>query len=106
MWVCRVSAFGSNWIEFERAVPYDLRLKWKPVVHTFQPTVQNSGIEGFNIEFPWSEHGQHAEETLPQHSMCPALCSSPLLPPSSCGLMLPQWHDCRMMSACVTAPDC
>lgn len=55
----RVSAFGSNWIEFERAIPYDLRLKWKPVVHTFQPTVQNSGIEGFNIEFPWSAYNDH-----------------------------------------------
>ena len=26
---CRVTAVGSNWIEFERAVPYDLRKKWK-----------------------------------------------------------------------------
>lgn len=26
---CRVAAVGSNWIEFERSIPYDIRLKWR-----------------------------------------------------------------------------
>lgn len=46
---------GDGWIEFDRAVPYDLRLGWQPVVHAFAPTLEHSGFEGFTVMFPWSE---------------------------------------------------
>ena len=48
---------GDGWIEFDRAVPYDLRLGWQPVVHAFAPTLEHSGFEGFTVMFPWSERG-------------------------------------------------
>jgi hypothetical protein len=28
-YLSRVKAVGSNWVEFERPLPYDVRLKWK-----------------------------------------------------------------------------
>ncbi len=35
--------------------PADVRTKWEPVLHKFAPTVQNSGLRGFTVEFKWSE---------------------------------------------------
>ncbi|PSC74164.1 sugar phosphate phosphate translocator [Micractinium conductrix] len=59
--LCGVAAVGPDWIEFERAVPYDLRLKWRPVVHFAAATVQHSGFEGFAVEFPTSPYSSHLD---------------------------------------------
>ncbi|KAL4422481.1 hypothetical protein ABPG75_008678 [Micractinium tetrahymenae] len=59
--IARVSAVGPSWIEFERSIPYGIRLKWKPVVHVASATVQNSGFEGFTVEFPWSVYPSHLD---------------------------------------------
>jgi hypothetical protein len=66
-----VSAVGSNWVEFERSLPYDVRLKWRPVVHAFKPTVQNSGFENFAVEFPWSERCRSVPASLLTGPVCP-----------------------------------
>ncbi|KAL4458888.1 hypothetical protein ABPG75_013753 [Micractinium tetrahymenae] len=55
----RVAAIGNGWIELERPLPWDLREKWSPVLHTFAPSVQNSGLEGFTVEFPWGPFPEH-----------------------------------------------
>lgn len=36
--------------------PADVRTRWEPVLHKFAPTVQNSGLRGFTVEFKWSEY--------------------------------------------------
>ncbi|EFN53338.1 hypothetical protein CHLNCDRAFT_137066 [Chlorella variabilis] len=55
----RVSAVGDGWIELERPLPWDMREQWAPVLHRFAPTVQNSGLEGFTVEFAWSTFPSH-----------------------------------------------
>lgn len=55
----RVKAKGSNWVELERPLSYDLRLHWKPYIYSYDPEVQHSGFQGFTVLF--------ANGTYPEH---------------------------------------
>ena len=60
-YISKVLAVGSNWIQFERPLPYDVRLKWKPVVHRFSAKVSGSGFENFQMLFEWSPYTCHIQ---------------------------------------------
>lgn len=51
----KVTAVGDGWIDIDRPLPIDLRLRWEPALYTYAPSVQHSGIEGFTFEFKWGE---------------------------------------------------
>ncbi|KAL4458887.1 hypothetical protein ABPG75_013752 [Micractinium tetrahymenae] len=59
--VSRIVAVGPGWVQFERPLPYDIRTKWKPQLHRFNPAVVESGFENFSILFKWSPYPDHLD---------------------------------------------
>ncbi|PRW61133.1 polyadenylate-binding 4 [Chlorella sorokiniana] len=55
----RVVAKGADWLQLERPLPYDLRVRWQVWVYQFYASVQHSGIENLAIQF--------AEDVYPEH---------------------------------------
>jgi len=72
----RVRSRSGNLIELERPLPYDVRLEWKPEIHTFSPSIEEFGIEHLSFRFPWSPYLGHFKEkgfnalTLDDVSQC------------------------------------
>ena len=77
--VSRVTAVGDGWVEFERPLTTDVRLKWGPVLHRFAPSLVESGFENFQMVFRWS--------ALPAGPACPCPPRLPL--PASASRWLP-----------------
>ena len=42
-------------MEFERPLPYNVRIKWRAQLHRHAASVQHSGIQDLTIKFKWSE---------------------------------------------------
>ncbi|PSC77016.1 band 7 isoform A [Micractinium conductrix] len=57
--VSKVVAVGPTSVQFERPLPYDIRLQWKPVLHRFAPSLVDSGLENFHVVFSWSAYEDH-----------------------------------------------
>ncbi|MFA6961744.1 MAG: glycosyl hydrolase family 28-related protein [Opitutaceae bacterium] len=60
--VTRITEIKDNRIQLERRLRFDVRPEWKPVVRTFRPTVQDSGVEDLTFEFPVTPYGGHFTE--------------------------------------------
>ncbi len=58
----RIASASGNHIVLERPLPYDIRPEWKPEVHSFDPALQEFGIERLSIRFPWSPYPGHFRE--------------------------------------------
>lgn len=53
---------GKQRIRLDRALRYELRAVWKPLVEAFAPTVTESGVEHLGIEFPPVPYAGHFTE--------------------------------------------
>lgn len=60
--VSRVKSVDGAAITLERPLRIDLRMEWKPEVRTFQPRVQEIGIEHLAFEFPDKPYLGHFTE--------------------------------------------
>lgn len=58
----RVKALEGNTVVLERPLPYDVRAVWKPELHRYQPTVEESGIENLAFRFPVTPYPKHLTE--------------------------------------------
>ena len=52
VFVTRIVKVEGNRLDLERRLRFDVRPEWRPVVRTFRPTVQDSGVEDLTFEFP------------------------------------------------------
>lgn len=60
--VARVKSISGPTVTLDRPLRIDVRLEWKPVLSTWKPHVQNSGIESIRFEFPARAYGGHFSE--------------------------------------------
>lgn len=60
--VSKVTHVKDNQITLERPLCFDIRQEWSPVLKTFAPSVQESGIEDLSIEFPVTPYKGHFTE--------------------------------------------
>jgi len=60
--VFRVRAVEGNTIALDRALRFDVRLRWGPKVQRFVPSVTDVAVEGFCFEFPPERYGGHFRE--------------------------------------------
>jgi hypothetical protein len=58
----KILQLNQQTIVLERPLPFDIKLKWKPIVKTFNPTLTHSGIENMTIAFPNSPYEGHFSE--------------------------------------------
>jgi hypothetical protein len=60
--VTRITRIEGNKVELERRLRFDVRAEWKPLVKTFRPSVQDSGVEDLTFEFPVTPYAGHFTE--------------------------------------------
>lgn len=58
----RVAVIKGDSVRLERPLRLDVRRKWKPSLHAFDPTVSEVGIERLAIEFPVKPYAGHFTE--------------------------------------------
>lgn len=61
--VARVKSVSGTSLALDRPLRIDTRPEWKPELSTWEPEVQNSGIESIRFEFPARAYGGHFTET-------------------------------------------
>lgn len=42
---------GEGWVSLDRPLPFPVRRRWQGLVHSYQPSVQQSGVEALTIQF-------------------------------------------------------
>lgn len=56
----KVTAKGPDWIKFDRPLPVNVRLNWKPELHKFVPMIDGAcGIEFLTVQFPYTLYPGH-----------------------------------------------
>ena len=60
--VVTVRRIAGESIEFDRPLRFDVELKWKPEVRSFNPTVTEVGVEDLGFEFPNTPYKGHFTE--------------------------------------------
>ncbi len=60
--VVRITGINGKTITFNRPLRFDIETRWTPVINSFSPTVSNSGIESFSIQFPNQPYMGHFTE--------------------------------------------
>lgn len=60
--VTRVASSENGVVVLDRRLRSDVRGEWSPVVRSFEPTVQDSGVEDLTFEFPATPYGGHFSE--------------------------------------------
>lgn len=78
-YLSRVKAVGSNWVEFERPLPYDVRLKWK---------VRSAGTGEREGGASWQNSvgilaGRYGRSLPTRQAAIPTACTAAPQPPSS-----------------------
>ena len=60
----KIESISGNTIVLERELPVDVRVDWKPQIHSVErdQVPQNCGIQDFSIEFGWKRTGKHLKE--------------------------------------------
>ncbi|KAL4430798.1 hypothetical protein ABPG75_006054 [Micractinium tetrahymenae] len=58
----KVTAVGAGWIQIDRPLPINLRLRWSPAIYSYAPTVQHSGIEDLTFQFRWDTYAEHFDD--------------------------------------------
>lgn len=61
-WVARVVDVNDDSIELDRPLRLDVWLEWEPILHTYQSTVEEVGLEGVTFEFLGVEKKKHLLE--------------------------------------------
>jgi Pectate lyase superfamily protein len=60
--VVRVTKIDGDKIYFDRPLRFAIRPRWHPQIRSFEPTVKESGVENFCIEFPNTPYAGHFNE--------------------------------------------
>ncbi len=60
--VFRVTGVDGNRVELDRPLRFEVREEWNPRLHTFEPAVTHSGIEGMTLKFPGGDYEGHFTE--------------------------------------------
>lgn len=60
--VAEIVSVGEGSITLDRALRFDVRAEWQPVIRQFRPTVEEAGIEGLTLEFPDVPYAGHFRE--------------------------------------------
>lgn len=60
--VARVESIEGTAVTLDRPPRVDVRTEWRPVLSTWEPEVQNSGIESIRFEFPARAYRGHFTE--------------------------------------------
>jgi hypothetical protein len=60
--VSRVTAIEGNTITLERPLRIDVELRWRPQISSYQPTIEEVGVEGLTFEFPAVPYPGHEVE--------------------------------------------
>ena len=60
--VMTITSIQGNVLHFNRPIRFDVKLKWKPVLRSFEPTVTEVGIENIAFEFPNTDYMGHFSE--------------------------------------------
>ncbi|MBT3290602.1 MAG: hypothetical protein HN380_24875 [Victivallales bacterium] len=60
--VAKVTAMKGESVTIEPPLRFDIRQEWQPVVKTFEPTVQDCGLEELTLEFPVTPYKGHFTE--------------------------------------------
>lgn len=58
----RVVSAGGGRVRFDRPLRLDVRPEWRPELRSFEPALEEIGIEGLTIEFPLVEYAKHHRE--------------------------------------------
>ncbi|RYX83638.1 hypothetical protein EON83_13620 [bacterium] len=61
-WVAQVTAVDGNTLTLDRPLRTDIRLAWKPQLWSYQPTVQEVGLENLGFVFPGKTYPGHLKE--------------------------------------------
>lgn len=61
-WVARVTAIEGNTLVLDRPLRFDVRPEWQAEIWSWQPTVQEVGIESLTFEFPGVPKKKHLQE--------------------------------------------
>lgn len=60
--VAEIVSVGADSITINRALRFDVRAEWQPVIRPFRPTVEEVGIEDLTLEFPDVPYAGHFRE--------------------------------------------
>jgi hypothetical protein len=60
--IVTLTSLTHDRIAFDRPLRFDVKLRWKPQVRRFAPTVREVGIEDLCFEFPATAYGGHFTE--------------------------------------------
>lgn len=58
----RITSIEGNRLTLERALPVDVEERWSPRVESFEPRVEEVGVETLTIEFPLTDYPGHFNE--------------------------------------------
>ena len=61
-WVARIDRIALNAITLDRPLRIDLRKQWQPEVWTYEPGVENVGVENLTFEFAGRAKKEHLKE--------------------------------------------
>jgi hypothetical protein len=61
-WVARVTSIDGNTIVLDRPLRLDVRPEWEAEIWSWQPTVEEVGIESLTFEFPGTPKKKHLQE--------------------------------------------
>lgn len=60
--VFRVASVGADTIVMDRPLRMDVRPEWKAEIHSWNATVENSGLESLTFEFPGTPKNPHLQD--------------------------------------------
>jgi hypothetical protein len=61
-WAARVKAVEGSAIVLDRPLRLNVKLEWAPEIYSWQPIVEEAGLEGITFEFKGTEKKPHLEE--------------------------------------------
>jgi hypothetical protein len=61
-WVARIDAMKGNTLTLDRPLRIDLRTAWQPEVWSYEPGVENAGVENLTFEFAGRAKKEHLKE--------------------------------------------
>ncbi|KAL0023531.1 hypothetical protein WJX79_009175 [Trebouxia sp. C0005] len=61
--LAQVVSLHDSVLTLDRALPFDICVKWNPEIHSIQATLKEAGIENLTIEFAEATYGGHFSES-------------------------------------------
>jgi hypothetical protein len=57
-----VASIGDDWVALDREMPFPVKSQWRGVLHRWQPSVTDGGVEHLTIAFSHTAAGPHLTE--------------------------------------------